>query len=141
MRSAATSEGMSAPPFRLQHHPLAAYTAARIHKIWLAVARVRRGVHHHNVERAELMPNTLQFRLHIRRRGDIAVLKVPEIKLHAGVHAPLERHLVDGDRPLANIHRGVVMLGRVQMRTVVRGDAQTLHHRALAVRQIMLGQP
>ena len=87
------------------------------------------------------MPNTLQFRLHIRRRGDIAVLKVPEIKLHAGVHAPLERHLVDGDRPLANIHRGVVMLGRVQMRTVVRGDAQTLHHRALAVRQIMLGQP
>ena len=50
---------------------------------------------------------------------DIAVGEVAEVELDAGLQAPFERHLVDGDRALAAVHGRGEVPGRVEMRAVV----------------------
>ena len=52
-------------------------------------------------------------------RDDVAVLLGAEVELDAGLEAPFQRHLVDGDGPLALVHRRMEVIGRVEMRAVV----------------------
>ena len=63
-----------------------------------------------------------------------------EVELHAGLEAPVERHLVDGDGALALVHRRMEMIGRVEMRAVVRREIDVLDRPALAVGQVFLLQ-
>src|SRR3954451_17412338 len=63
-----------------------------------------------------------------------------EVELHAGLEAPVERHLVDRDRALAAVHRGSEVPGRVEVRAVVGGQAYPLESPALAVREVLLAQ-
>ena len=65
------------------------------------------------------MADALELGFDVLRGRHIAVLEMPEVELHAGIEAPFQRHLVDGDRALAAIHGGGEMIGRVEMRGVV----------------------
>jgi hypothetical protein len=67
---------------------------------------------------------------------DVAVGHVAEVELHARAEAPFQRHLVDGDRAFAAVHRRMVVIGRVEMGAVVGGDLQALHRPAFAAGQI-----
>jgi hypothetical protein len=67
-----------------------------------------------------------------------------EVQLHAGLEAPLQRHVVDGDRRLLAaqrvVHRRVEVVGRVQVGAVVGGQVDQLHRPAFAVRKVFLLQ-
>jgi hypothetical protein len=82
------------------------------------------------------MVNPGQFRLDILRVGDIAVLKPREVELHAGLETPVERHLVDGDRALAFVHRRCEVIRRVEMCTVMGNELDALDRPGLLVGQI-----
>jgi hypothetical protein len=67
----------------------------------------------------------------------MAIRQMPEIELHAGLKAPVERHLVDGDGARATVHRGVVVPRGVHVRAVVRGELHAFDGPALAIGQIL----
>ena len=80
------------------------------------------------------MADALQLVLDLLGGDDVAVRQVAEVELHAGLEAPVERHLVDGDGALALVHRRMEMIGRVEMRAVVGREVDVLDRPALAVR-------
>ena len=73
------------------------------------------------------MADALQLRFDVLGGGDVAVREVAEVELHAGLEAPFERHLVDGDRRASrpSSSRRMEVIGRVQVGAVVgrQGDA------------------
>jgi hypothetical protein len=87
--------------------------------------------------RLQLVADALQFVLHLPRRDDMAVGLGAEVELHAGLEAPFERHLVDGDGALALVHRRMEVIGRVEMRAVMGRQVDVLDRPALAVGQIL----
>ena len=70
------------------------------------------------------MIDARQFVFNIGCGDHIAIGKVPKIQLHAGLKTPIEGHLVDGRRrflmPQRFVHGAMKMVGRIQMRAVVR---------------------
>src|SRR5262245_25240826 len=84
------------------------------------------------------MPDTLELRLHIARRGDIAVGEMSEVELDGRLQAPLDRHLVDGDGAFTAIHGGGEMPRRIEMRAVVGGEVDMLDRPAFTVWQVRL---
>jgi hypothetical protein len=86
------------------------------------------------------MADALQLGLDLGRGDDVAVGLVAEVELDAGLEAPFERHLVDGDGALALVHGRMEVIGRVEMRAVVGGQADVLDRPALAVGQVLLLQ-
>jgi hypothetical protein len=85
-----------------------------------------------------------QLGLHIGGGDHVAVGEVAEVQLHPGLEAPVQRHLVDGDRALLVaqrlVHRAVEVVRRVQVRAVVGGQLHQLHRPAFAVGQVLLLQ-
>ena len=71
----------------------------------------------------------------------IAVVEFAEVELHPRLEAPFERHLVDGDGPLAAVHRRVVVPRRVDMGAVMGRKPDPLDRPALAIRQLLGLQP
>ena len=67
-----------------------------------------------------------------------AVGEMAEVEFYAGLEAPFERHLVDGDRALAVIHRGSEMPGCVEMRRAMRRQPHPFEAPAFAVGQLFL---
>ena len=86
------------------------------------------------------MADARQFRLDIRRSGDISIREMPEVELDAILIAPVERNLVDAQRRFAAILRRGEMVGRIKMRAIVCGEFDFLHRPALAIRQVRRGQ-
>ena len=65
---------------------------------------------------------------------------MPEVELHAGIEAPFQRHLVDGDGALAAVHGGGEMPGRIEMRGVMRGQPDPFDRPAFRSGQVALLQ-
>jgi hypothetical protein len=65
---------------------------------------------------------------------------VPEIELYAGLQAPFEGNLVDGDRALAAVHGGGEMPGRIEVGGAVGGELDPLDRPTFAVWQVVLGK-
>ena len=91
------------------------------------------------------MANALEFCLDVGRGDHIAVGKVAEVQLHAGLEAPVQRHGVDGHRlALAagqrRVHGAVEVVGRIQVGAVVGGQLHQLHRPAFAIGQVFLAQ-
>ena len=63
-----------------------------------------------------------------------------KIQFDAGIIAPLQRHLINGDGALAAAHRGMVVIGGIKMRAVVRGQAQGFHRPAVTCGQVFFCQ-
>jgi hypothetical protein len=85
-----------------------------------------------------------QFSLHIGRRHHVPIRKVPEVEFHAGLEAPFQRHVMNGDRRLllaARVHGAVEVIRRIQVGAVVRRELHALDCPGLAVRQILTAQP
>jgi hypothetical protein len=59
--------------------------------------------------------DALKLGLHVGRTRHIAVGELAEVEFHAGLQAPVQRQLVDGDGALAVIHGGGEMIRRVEM--------------------------
>ena len=106
----------------------------------MTIALSRSGVHHNDIKRLKIMVDPRQFSVNLGGRYDMPVRQMPEIELDARAIAPFQRHLVDGDRPLAFVHGGMVVIGRIDMGAVMGGDVQPLDRPALAARQILLFQ-
>src|ERR1700678_2024198 len=77
--------------------------------IRLAVFYPGAGVDDHDLERLQLVADTLELRLDIGRGGDIAVREMTEVELHGGLETPFERNLVDRPGALAFVHRGMIV--------------------------------
>ncbi|MNH18480.1 hypothetical protein D3C79_781830 [compost metagenome] len=86
------------------------------------------------------MADASQFGLHLRRRHHVAVRQVAKIQLHTRLQAPLQRQLIDAERPLAAIGGGRIMPGRIHVRTAVGGDLQPFSCPRLIARQVFLAQ-
>ena len=79
--------------------------------------------------------------LDILCRHHVTIGEMAEIELDAGLEAPLQRDLVDRDRPLAPIHGRGEVIGRVEMGTVMRDQLDLFDRPGLAIGQIALSQP
>src|SRR5262245_66642484 len=79
------------------------------------------------------MTDPLQFGLHVRRGCNVAVGKATEIELDPGLEAPLQRHLVDAQRPPTAVHGGGEVVGRVKVRAVMGRNIDALDRPAFAV--------
>src|SRR5205823_240493 len=101
----------------------------------LAVGRARSGVDDDDLERPQRMADALQLGLDVLRGDDVAVAPRSKVELHARLKAPFERHLVDGDRALASVHRRGEVIGRVEVRAVVGHEADPLDRPALGAAQ------
>src|SRR6516225_5164585 len=87
-------------------------------------------------------PTRLSSSLDVARLDHITVGKMPEVELHRRLKAPFQRHLVDAPGGFAAafqrvIHRGEEMVGRVEMSTVMRGDAHPLARAVFAIRKLV----
>jgi hypothetical protein len=71
------------------------------------------------------MPDALQLILDILRRHDIAIGECRKSSF-TPLETPFQRHFIDGQRAFGlaagRIHRGVEMIGRVQMRARMGGQ-------------------
>lgn len=101
--------------------------------------RSRAGVHENDLQRPQGMADPAELLFHIGRRHHVAVREMPEVELHRRLQAPLQRHLVDGYRPFAAVHRRCVVVGRVQMGAVVGGDPYPFDRPPLAVGKVRDG--
>ena len=113
---------------------LPAHPAAPGDVVGPAVRGAGSGVDHDDVERLEGVADSRQLGLDIGGGRDVAVGEVAEVELDAAAEAPLERHLIDGDRALAAVHRRVEVVGCIEMGAVVGHDAQALDRPAFAAR-------
>ena len=66
------------------------------------------------------MTNTLEFGFDIFCGRNVAIGKMPEVELHAGLEAPVERDFVDSDCALTVVHGRSKVPGRIEMRRAVR---------------------
>ena len=85
------------------------------------------------------MADTLQLRLDIRGRRDVAVLEMSEVELDPWLETPFERDLVDADAGLATFRDGVIhrreeVIGCIQMRAIVRDDVASFDCTVLSIR-------
>src|SRR5262249_24110848 len=94
---------------------LASHAAALGDIIRTAVSGAGARVYNDNLERRKRVADALEFGFNILCGCDIAVGKMPEVELHSWLEAPVERHLVDGDRALAVVHRLSEMPRRVEV--------------------------
>src|SRR5262245_38695941 len=82
------------------------------------------------------MTDPLQFGLNVRRGCNVPVGKATEVELDPGLEAPLQRHLVDAQRPFAAVHGRGEVVGRIKVRAIVGGDIDALDRPAFAVGKI-----
>src|SRR4249920_488208 len=80
---------------------LAPHAAALGDIIRASIGGASTGVHQHDLQRRELVPNALELGFDLAGAGDVAVGKMAEVELDPRLEAPLEWNLVDGDRALA----------------------------------------
>jgi len=137
----AVGAGEAHPALQQVQGRILADAATAVDEIILAIAAAGAGVHQHDLQRPELVSDTLQLRLDVRRGGDISVVEMAKVELHRRLEAPFERHLVDPPGRLAPvlqpvIHRREEVIGRIQMCAVVGADVDPLHRRVLAVGQV-----
>ena len=130
--------------FEQIHGGLVAHACARRHVVALAIALARAGVDHHDLQRAQGVADALELSLHVGGLHHIAIGELGEVQLHAGLKAPLQRHLVDGNGRLllaqGFVHRAMEMIRRVQVGAVVGRELHQLHRPALAIGQVALLQ-
>ena len=98
------------------------------------------GVDDDDIQRLQVAADALQFRLHVCRGNHIAVVEGVEIQFDAGLETSIQGHLFDGDRPLALIHGGMKLIGRVQMGAVVGHQPDPFDGPAFAVGQVFFFQ-
>src|SRR5437588_1058453 len=120
---------------------LAAHARARRDVVGPAVGRARAGVDDDDLERPQRVADALQLGLDVLRGDDVAVAPRSEVELHARLKAPVERHLVDGDRALTTVRRRGEVIGRVEVRAVVGHEADPLDRPTLGVGQLRFLQP
>jgi hypothetical protein len=84
--------------------------------------------------------NAVEFSLHVAAAHDVAIGKVTKIQLDTGLKAPLQRDLVDGAGRLAPVHRGMVVIGRIEMGSTMRCQFDAFNGPGGSVRQLVLGQ-
>ena len=84
-----------------------------------------------------LILQPVELALHVVGGADVAVGLAAEVEFHRIVEAPLERHLIDGQRRLAVVHRGMEVIRRIEMRAVVRRDRNVLDRRARAIGKLI----
>src|SRR5262245_1983971 len=82
------------------------------------------------------MPDALQLCLHVGGGRNVAVGKVAEVELDTGLEAPLQRHLVDAQRPFAAVHGGGEVVRSIKVRAVVGRDIDALDGPAFAIGKI-----
>lgn len=128
------------PPTGEPLRRFAADTTTRMNVSVGAVHVARTGVHEHDIHRLQLVANTLEFGLDIRRGCHVAVIEMAEVQLHARPEIPIERHLVDRRHRIAVAVAGVVMIGRVHMRAIVSRERDVFDRPALASRQVLFLQ-
>ena len=85
------------------------------------------------------MADTLQLRLDIRWRCDIAILEMSEVELDPWLETPFERDFVDANAGFATffdgvIHRREEVIGCIQMRAIVRADVASFDCTVLSIR-------
>jgi hypothetical protein len=102
--------GQAHAAFEQVHRRLVAHAAAAGHIVGLAVAAAGAGVDHHDLQRLEGVADARQLGLDIGGGDHVAVGEVAEVQLHPGLEAPVQRHLVDGDRALFVAQRLVIVL-------------------------------
>jgi len=94
---------------------LATHAAALCDVIGAPIGGACAGVHQHDLERREVVAYAVELGCHIARGNHIAIGEMAKVELDAGLQAPLERHLVDRDRPAAPVHGGREMPGRIEL--------------------------
>ena len=83
------------------------------------------------------MSNSSELSLNIFAGCHVAVVKTSEVQFHARLEAPIERHLINSDGPLAFVHGRGKMIGRVEVRSIVGDELNALDCPSLAVRQVI----
>src|SRR5262249_674098 len=107
----------------------------------VAVAGSGAGVDDDDLERLQRMADAFQLGLDLGDGDDMPIGPVAEVELDAGLEAPFQRHLVDGDGALALVHGRMEVIGRVEMRAVVGREADVLDRPALAVGRSCFWRP
>ena len=106
-----------------------------------SVARSRTGVDEDDIERLQRVVNALQLSLNVPGRHHVAVRKMTKVQFHASLEAPFKRYLIDSDGTLAAVHRCVVMIGSVEVRSAMRSKFNGLVSPTLASRELINRQP
>ena len=83
------------------------------------------------------MTDAVELRLHVVGRHQIAVVEVTKIELHAGLIAPFQRNLVDGDGAFPFVHRRMVMPGRIHVGAVMGAQLHPLDRPAHTVGKLI----
>ena len=126
------------------HRGLVAHAAAGRHEVVVAVAAAGAGVDDDDLQGLERVADALELGLDVGRRHHVAIGQVAKVQLHAGLKAPLQRHLVDGPGLLLLaqrlVHGAVEVVGRIEVGAVVGRELNLLDRPAFAVGQVFLLQ-
>src|SRR5262249_12913481 len=100
---------------------IATHAATLRHVVGASISRAGGSVDQDDLKRRECVSDALELRVDISRGCHVAVGKMSEVKFDSWLQTPREWNLIDGDRPFASVHGGGEMVGRIEMRGVVRG--------------------
>src|SRR5262245_41843610 len=134
----AVDSGDAYATFEEVHRGLPSHAAAFRDVIRTSICHSRTCVHDDNLKWRKRVADALEFGFDIFPSRNVAIGKMPEVELHAGLEAPVERNFVDGDCALAVVHGRRKVPGRIEMRRAVRRKAHPLEAPAFAVRQVFL---
>src|SRR6185503_2887444 len=111
----AVGSGHAHPALKQIQGGLTSHAAAFGDVVGACIRGAGAGVHDDNFEWGKCVTDALEFSLDVLCGRDVAVRKMAEVELHAGLETPFKRHLVDGNGTLAVIHGGGEMPGCIEM--------------------------
>ena len=103
----------------------------------MAIAAAGAGVDQDDVTGLQDVTDAVELRLHLGRRHPMAVGQGAEVEFHTAAETPLQRYLVDGDGPLAVVHGGVVVPGRIHVGAGMSGGLEEFDRAALPLQQLV----
>jgi hypothetical protein len=120
---------------------LAAEAAAAVDVVLVPVPFAGPGCTDDDLERRQHVADPLKLGVDLIGSDDVPIGLVAKVESHPGLHAPVERDLVDRARRLTAVHRRVVMPRGVHVGAVVGRDPDALDRPPLAVGQLLDLEP
>src|SRR3546814_2429426 len=80
---------------------LLSHATSFVQEIGASIGCPRRRVHENDIERLQLVADTIELALHLRSRHDMAIRLCPEIQFDAGSNEQVQRRFIDRRRPPA----------------------------------------